>query len=359
MVSTCVQYQRWPFFLGSLLRFLPRPRALPWRGTLAVSLPDEIPLRDGLHTDWHAHTRWSDGQVQVAEMAGQAERRGVTLGVSDHGLRDNVRLQTPEHIASYVADLKQYPVLRGIEISIGDMDVDEGRRSDDQVSIRRELALKGSEASSVLRQAGLLDDFDYVIASLHAIRVPEGAIHATRYLNWRAGLYPTYRPSLKRYDRRRYFQTALAALEDTAARWPVTILGHFCLMPELANKRGSYKLAEDPNPDQEALEWLEAIVQTCIRHDIAIELNSKSRAPHQAMIERALELGARFTLGSDAHQRHRAGDLSYGREMAQRLKIPADRFLTPQDVLSRRPDQTSGGAPAAAVKAQRADSPAA
>jgi histidinol phosphatase-like PHP family hydrolase len=338
-----------------MIRFVPRPRFLrfPWRSSSTVSIPEQPPLRDGLHTDWHAHSRWSDGQARVGTMVEQAERLGITLGVSDHGLRDNARLQTADQLATYVDDLAQHPVLRGLEISIGDLWEHSGPALDRPASAGR-LELTATEDGPPLPEGGgrsdLLDRFNYVIASLHGIRVPEGIIHSTRYLNWRAGLYPLYRPSVRRYDRRRYFATVLRELQETAACWPVTILGHFCLMPELVNKQGTYSLDEDQTPDQEALDWLDAIIQTCIERDIAIELNSKSRAPHEGFVQRALELGARFSLGSDAHQRHRVGDLFYGRSLAERLEIPVDRFLRPQDVLARpappHPD-TRHGTPAA------------
>ena len=48
--------------------------------------------------------------------------------------------------------------------------------------------------------------------------------------------------------------------------------------------------------------------------------------------KRALELGARFSLGSDAHPRQRCGDLAYSRQMVERCHIPLDRLLRPGDV---------------------------
>jgi histidinol phosphatase-like PHP family hydrolase len=180
--------------------------------------------------------------------------------------------------------------------------------------------------------AGLLDAFEYVIASMHGLRVPEGVVLSARYLNYRAGLYPVYRPSVARYDRRGYFDAWLRALEATLRCWPVTILGHVCLLPELANGAGTFVVDDDPQPDAEAVDWLDATIDLCLRHDVAIELNSKSRVPHAAFVARALERGARFSLGSDAHQRRRAGDLSYGQWLAERLGIPPNRLLGVADI---------------------------
>src|SRR5688572_29107202 len=129
---------------------------------MTESHPAAAPPPEALPVDWHCHSRWSDGGVWVPALVEQARVRGVALGISDHGLMDNPRLRTAAQIASYLEDLCRHPVLRGMEISIGDERYD----------------------------PGLLDEMEYVIASLHTIKVPEGAVSAVRYLNYRAGLYP-------------------------------------------------------------------------------------------------------------------------------------------------------------------------
>src|SRR5262245_45815633 len=203
--------------------------------------------------DWHCHSTWSDGQGTVAALARRAATRGVTLGVSDHALGDNRRLRTPAQLADYQRVVRQHGLLAGVEISVGDLG---------------ELAPEAS-----------LDTFDYVIASLHTVATPAGTISAVRYLNWRAGLYPSYSSSLGRVDRRAYFDSWLRALEATVRRWPVRILGHFCLLPEHATASGLYVLGEDPQPDATAQAWLDETIDLCRHHDVAIELNGKSRVP--------------------------------------------------------------------------------
>jgi histidinol phosphatase-like PHP family hydrolase len=326
-----------PFFLRGR-----RPRSRP-----RLTRRQDQPPRDSLHVDWHCHSQWSDGRATVEELADQAALRGVTLGVSDHGLRDNRRLRTAEQLSAYLDHLGQYPVLQGLEISVGDLPSAAPAPPASGGGGQRSSSEDQSGGAARPPQSGLLDRFEYVIASLHVIDVPEGAVHATRYLNWRAGLYPFYRPTLARYDRRGYFDAWLRALAATAAQWPVTILGHFCLLPELAKADGTYVLRADPEPDREAADWLDATIELCCRHNIAIELNSKSRVPHAAFVARALELGARFSLGSDAHHRDRAGDLSYGRALVARLGIPADRVLGTSAV---RPPRPWGALPGPAVR---------
>lgn len=255
-------------------------------------------LPNGMDVDWHCHSSWSDGQGTVAGLVKRATGRGVRLGISDHALGDNRRLRAGQQLDAYLHQLRGHDVLAGVEISVGDL------------------------------SAGVsLDAFDYVIASLHTVHVPAGSVSAVRYLNWRAGLYDSYTPSLPPNQRQVYFDTWLRTLEATFQRWPVTILGHFSLLPEHANARGTYVLGQDAEPDATASSWLDATIALCLQHGVAIELNSKSRVPPPSFVERALRLGATFSLGSDAHQARRAGDLSYGRELARRLGIPSARVL--------------------------------
>jgi histidinol phosphatase-like PHP family hydrolase len=289
---------------------------------------------DGLHVDWHCHSTWSDGSGSVPALVGLARKRGMTIGISDHALSDNRRLCEQDQIEEYLANLRQYPVLRGLEISVGDL----GRpRKAGQAGLPD---LPGCDVDlASLNAAG---ELDYVIASLHSVYIPEGRVHATRYLNYRAGLYPGYKRSLQRYRRRSFFETWLRDLDATARRWPVTILGHFCLLPELAKPDAIYKLEDDPKPDGEAAEFLDATIRLCIRHDVAIEINSKSRVPHASFIGRALELGARFSLGSDTHRLQHCGELPYSRMMVERFRIPPNRLLRLRDV---RPDFETTAAP--------------
>jgi histidinol phosphatase-like PHP family hydrolase len=320
---------------------------------------------DGLHVDWHCHSTWSDGRGPVAAVVRQARQRGVMAGIADHALSDNRRLCTQEQLDGYRADLARYPVLRGVEISVGDLGLVacSGQKSKANPGAQPPLTGMGvppvpSEAVGADGQMVpadetpvpaafavaegcdpnvSLDGFDYVIASLHSVYISEGRVHATRYHNYRAGLYPGYKRSLERYQRRAFFDTWLRALDATARRWPVTILGHFCLLPELASDAAEYDPLPDPEPDVTAQAWLDEVIRRCVARGVAIELNSKSRVPHELFVRRALERGSRFSLGSDAHQRNRAGDGSYGRQLAARLRIPRDRFLSVDDVLARRP----------------------
>ena len=269
---------------------------------------------DPLAFDWHLHTTASDGRATALEMDAMAQSLGRRIGTSEHVLMDNARLRTITQLRSHVQSMRDIGLPVGAEISVGDP----------------------TEAARIAFDAGVLCDFDYIIASFHQVDVPQGRVQSDRYLNWRYGLFPRYRPSVPNLDREAYFDAWLGALEDTFRRAPVTILGHFALLPELACPGGDGASALDPSlkpqPDPQASAWLDSTVDLCIAHDVAIELNAKSRVPHADFVTRAMRRGARFALGSDAHCLDRAGDLAFGLAMAQRHAIPTARFLPPPEL---------------------------
>lgn len=266
---------------------------------------------DPLAFDWHLHTTASDGRATAAEMDAMARSLGRRIGTSEHALMDNARLRTVDQLRAHVRAVHELGLPVGAEISVGDP----------------------TEAARVAIEAGVFAEFDYIIASLHQVDVPQGRVQSDRYLNWRYGLFPRYVPNVVHLDREAYFDTWLTALDDTLCRVPVTILGHFALAPELARPGGDSAAANDPlrdpEPDAAAGAWLDATIDLCVSHGVAIELNSKSRVPHADFVARALRRGARFTLGSDAHSLDRAGDIAFGLAVARAHAIPVDRFLPP------------------------------
>ena len=269
------------------------------------------PGTDPLTFDWHLHTTASDGRATALQMDEMARSLGRRIGTSEHVLMDNARLRTVAQLRAHVQSVHDLGLPVGAEISVGDP----------------------TEAARVAFDSGAFTNFDYVIASLHQVDVPQGRIQSDRYLNWRYGLFPRYVPNVADIDRHAYFDIWLAALEDTLHRVPVTILGHFALAPELARPGGDIASATDPGldpmPDAEAGAWLDATIDLCIAHNVAIELNAKSRVPHADFIVRAMRRGARFTLGSDAHSLDRSGDIAFGLAMARAHAIPSERLLPP------------------------------
>lgn len=85
-------------------------------------------LEERLRVDWHNHTHdFSDGRLTVAEVAARAVALGLRLGIADHALRDNARLRTSAQLLAYAGMLDRYPLLRGLEISLGEPSLPDDR----------------------------------------------------------------------------------------------------------------------------------------------------------------------------------------------------------------------------------------
>lgn len=243
--------------------------------------------------DWHNHTRdWSDGALTVAEVAARGAALGMQIGVADHALRDNRRLRTTDQLLEYVAALARYPLLRGIEISLGEPSLPDDR---------------------------WIGQLSHVIASLHAVPVGEHTIHTTHYLNYRAGVLPALQPPPAEVDPVAYLDAIPPLLEGTFRRWPVTILGHFALRPELAERAGPERTAA----------CLDAVAELCMRHGVAIEINAKSRVPEPDTARRFAASGVTFSFGSDGHTPEGVGDLTYAQATWAALGLPTERLLSP------------------------------
>lgn len=252
-------------------------------------------IEDRLRVDWHNHTRdFSDGRLTAAEVAARAAALDLRLGVTDHALRDNARLRTPAQLLAYADALDRYPLLRGLEISLGEPSLPDDR---------------------------WLGRFTHVIASMHAVDVGDHAVSVVRHLNHRAGVLPEpYRPPAG-VDPGAYLEAIPALLEGTFRRWPVTILGHFALVPALADRAPAALVAA----------CLDAVGDLAVRHGVAIEINNKSRVPEVSVLRRLAARGVAFSFGSDGHEAAGVGNLTYPWQAWANLGLPTERLLPEPD----------------------------
>jgi DNA polymerase (family 10) len=190
----------------------------------------------------HCHSLYSDGKASVAEMARAAQARGWSyIGITDHseaafyagGLsRDKVKAQHDE-IDELNATLDGFRILKGIEADI----LSDGRLD------------YGDE---------LLDEFDFVIGSIHARFSMDGAAMTERVL--------------RAFDDKR-----------------MTILAH---------PTGRLLLSRPPYPID-----LDAVLEKAVEVGVAIELNAdpKRLDLDWRHLRRAKALGATIEIGPDAH----------------------------------------------------------
>lgn len=108
--------------------------------------------------DLHTHTVFSDGIDNVARMSQYAHQHHIQIGISDHILCK--KMCDKSSVINYFKILDEYPVLKGAEIDLGETGV-----LDDY----------------------LIDNSDYIIGSIHNIRMNGENIKFGKYFDSRAG----------------------------------------------------------------------------------------------------------------------------------------------------------------------------
>jgi DNA polymerase (family X) len=219
----------------------------------------------------HCHSHYSDGKASIGEMAQAAKERGWSyIGITDHsqaaffagGLsREAVRAQHDE-IDELNATLDGFRVLKGIEADI---------LADGQVDYGDEL----------------LDEFDFVVGSIHS------------------------RFSM---DRTTMTDRILRALDDPR----LTILAH---------PTGRLLLSRDPY----ALD-IDAVLEKAAALGVAVELNAD---PHRLdldwrHLQTAKRLGVTIEIGPDAHSTRGLDNMEVG------VGIARKGWLERADVLNAR-----------------------
>ena len=257
----------------------PPPELRENRGEIQAArnndLPDLITLAD-IRGELHGHTTWSDGTASVAEMAEAARARGYSYwNVSDHsvglGVVQGVDGAQLLEQAAEIAALNQRYAADGIDFRL----------------------LRGSEVEVLADGTmGLPDDvlatLDVVVASIHS------------------GL---------RQDRETITARCLKVIHNPH----VDILGH--PTGRLIGRRPPSEID------------MERILQACAETGTVVEINAHpSRLDvSDVYARRAVELGCKIAINSDAHEVSGMEVMPYGIGTARRA------WLTAADVVNTRP----------------------
>lgn len=235
------------------------------------TLPKLIELSD-IRGELHGHTTWSDGKATLAEMAATAQARGYQYwNVADHsvglgitGGLDGERLAAQ---AAEITTLNQQWADGGIDFRL----------------------LRGTEVEVLADGAlGLPDDvlaeLDVVVASIHS------------------GL---------RQDRERITERCLKIIENPH----VDILGH--PTGRLLGRRAPSEID------------MEIILAACAETGTVVEINANPRRldVHDAYARRAVELGCKLAINTDAHAPGQMALMSYGIGVARRAWLSATNVI--------------------------------
>ncbi|HLA14263.1 MAG TPA: DNA polymerase/3'-5' exonuclease PolX [Gemmatimonadaceae bacterium] len=256
-----------------------RAIGLPWippemregMGEVEAAAAEKMPelvVYDDLRGILHCHSEYSDGTSSIAAMAEGARERGWSyIGISDHseaafyagGLKRDKIARQHDEIDALNEGFSDFRILKGIEADIladGRLDYDER----------------------------MLDQFDYVIGSIHSRFSMEGDAMTKR---------------------------VLAALDDPH----LTILAH---------PTGRLLLSREPY----AID-IEAVIEKAADLNIALELNAD---PHRLDLDwrycrQAKDRGVTIEIGPDAHSPAALDTVHFGIGLARKAWLEAGEIL--------------------------------
>ena len=242
--------------------------------------------------DLHAHTTFSDGDLSVEEVVELARARGVRIGISDHVSSRNKAafVSSREALERYLLALQRDDVFRSAELCWCDPFA---------MEIAHELAGR----------------VDYLIGSNHGFALPDGAFSSP----WSTRLPDgwTDRPD-------QVMEVMVHNLCDLVRTMPIQIVAHSTLLPAVL-----IELDGDVHAwwtEEREDRFIEAVIEA----GVAIEISNRYRLPHDRMLTKAREAGARFSLGSDGHHRHQLANLEWSVEAATRNGIREEHLFIPR-----------------------------
>ncbi len=241
--------------------------------------------------DLHVHTNMSDGDLPLVEVVAIAAEKGVRIGIADHVSRRNADLfvSTAERLDRYLDAIGAVDVFRSAELCWCD------------------------EFSGAL-PAEAVKRLDYLIGSNHGFHLPDGEAISpwTRSLPGRWAARP-----------QEVMEITVQQLCELVVTMPISIVAHSTLLPPAL-------LALEPDvhawwTEERESRFIEAIVGS----GVAIEISNRYRLPHDRFLMRAREAGARFSLGSDGHQREQIARIDWALETARRVGVRDEDLFVP------------------------------
>jgi histidinol phosphatase-like PHP family hydrolase len=241
--------------------------------------------------DLHVHTTMSDGEVPLEEVVRLAAERGVRVGIADH-----VSTRNPERFVATEAQLQRY--LELIEAQ--------------PVFVSAEFCW--CDPLSTALPPEIMDRFDYRIGSNHGFSLPDGS--------WATPWWGEL-PAPWNAQPHALMDHMVANLCDLVATMPIEIVAHSTFMPAAL-----MELEDDVHAwwsDEREDRFVEAVVAS----GVALEISNRYRLPHDRLLNKAREAGARFSLGSDGHRASQVARLDWAVETARRVGIGEGNMFVP------------------------------
>jgi histidinol phosphatase-like PHP family hydrolase len=246
--------------------------------------PDEIPTRDGVpRVDYHAHPETG---MTVDRAVALSKERGVKFGLLQHaGVRESGYadlVSNDDELEAWIHSLEGKPVFKGVQAEL----------------------LNWPSVFSKETVAKL----DYVLSD--ALTMPGKS----------GGWIKIWTPAFRCDDVQDFMDRYVDFHEEVMAKEPIDIMANPTFLPEALEA------------DYDKL-WTEKrmrkIIESAVRHHVALEINSRYKVPRLPFLEMAKAARAKFSFGSNAHTADAIGDIDYGVAMYRKLGLTLKEFFYP------------------------------
>jgi histidinol phosphatase-like PHP family hydrolase len=264
-------------FLGSTaaagaLSILPR-RVLGVRGDATPGGELDFPL-----VDFHSHI---EGNFTVEEAVRLAAKRGVKLGIVEHGGFGEV-IGNDSDLKRHIQRLSALPVYKGIQA-------------------------EGHNWMSCFSKE-VVCQLDYVLAD--ALTFPEK--DGRRVQLWT--------PEAKIDDKQDFMERYVDFNVQVISKEPIDIFANPTFLPEaLANEYDTLWTKER----------MRKVIDAALKYEVAIEINSRFNIPSWAFVKMAKDMGVKFSFGSN-NRNADVGKLDYSAKIAKECGLTRQDMFMPQ-----------------------------
>jgi len=254
-----------------------------------------------IFADYHTHTRHSHGRGTVEDNIRAAAGKGLdAVAISDHGpagigigiKRADTLLQIKKEVALGQAKYPAVKALTGVEANVVSLD----GRLDVPEAILRQLDVVMAGLHLQIVAASLADEAGLVLNNLLA-RLSRRTAEKVRVANTKA-------------------------IVEAVSRNRVDIVTHPGLQLSIDTKE---------------------LAVACAKNGTALEINSAHGNMTKEFIQIGLRAGAKFAVGSDAHQPHRVGDFARALALIEAAGLPAVRIINARESDGTTNSNTYGG----------------
>lgn len=249
-------------------------------------------------SDWHTHTRYSDGRGTVEDNVRVAAEKGLTeVAITDHGPRGIfIGVESPGTYREIKKDIDalqgQYPVrvLLGAEANVIDLD------------------------GSIDIPPEIIKEMDILLVGLHPQVMAESL---EENLGW---MLPNFLGRISHSLRRRMRNDNTKTLVEAMCKNPVNVVTHPDLMMPVD---------------------LDEVAKASVATGCAMEINTGHAYNKDEVVNAALRRGAPLVVNSDAHYPDTVGEVDKGIELLLKWEVPPEQVINAVPVPERQ--EVAGG----------------